>query len=151
MNVIPKKPPAVKKAALPWKLEHELSLAHSKAFVFVLEEFTKLVQAGHADFEIPFTNASQVTYTIVNGEVAGASVWTIDKAKRSAWMLFSAVAKAHQRKGIYTALSAEVERRAKNQGAVVIYSGVHIDNDAMVNAAVKAGRQANWYRTKKKL
>jgi GNAT superfamily N-acetyltransferase len=133
------------------KVVSEDSLAHSKAFVFVLEEYLALVKAGHADYDLPFTNGSLVAYALLGDQVIGASVWSYDPPKRAAWVLFSAVAEEHRKQGIYKQLIHFVEQQAIRKGAAALYSGVHVTNDAMIAAAQASGRTLGWYRTKKPL
>lgn len=134
------------------KVLHEGTVANSKAFVFLLEEYLALLKRGHGDNEFAYGNNAQCTYAVDdNGAVIGACAWFIDHNKRAAWILFSAVAAAHRRQGVYTAVRTEVERIAKTKGAAAIYSGVHVENEAMIAAARASGRQLGWYRAKKQL
>lgn len=129
---------------------HDQSFAHSPAFLFMLEEFVKLVKTGYADNELNFTNSSFVDYALDDQQqVAGGCIWTYDPLKRSAWILFSAVRENMRKKGVYKSIIVNVERIAKQKGAIVIYSSVHVDNEAMIAAAKSSGRQPNWYRAKK--
>jgi RimJ/RimL family protein N-acetyltransferase len=136
---------------LKWPVTFESTYAHSKAFAFVLDQYNDFIKSGFADNELAFGNSNMVVYVMENDKIIGASVWSYDKQKRSAWILFSAVLPSYRGKGVYKALNAEIERRAKNLGAVALYSGMHVENEPMITAAVKAGRQDNWYRTKKEL
>ena len=129
----------------------ESTIAHSKAFVFALEHYLLLVKAGHADNELVYNNSAPVTYAVENNIVIGVSVWDFNPAKRAAWILFSAVAVEHRRKGVYTAIFKEVEKNVKRKGAVALYSSVHVTNNKMIEAARTNGRELGWYRTKKTL
>lgn len=126
------------------------TVANSPAFPFVLREYSKLVDRGHADLEMAFENTYKVTYVIDGAQVLAASVWMLNP-KRAVWVLFSAVAETHRRQGLYSQLMTEVEREGKLLGAVALYSGVHVDNAAMLEASVKQGRKPVWYRTRKDL
>lgn len=118
----------------------------------MLEEFTKLVRAGHADNELNFANNSFVDYVLDDQrQVAGGCTWIYDPAKRCAWILFIAVREDMRRKGVYKALNANVERIAKQKGAAVIYLVTHVDNAAMIAATKAEGRELSWYRVKKEL
>lgn len=133
------------------EIKTEKTVANSKAFVFLLEQYLAIVKAGHADMELSYSNSSTVTYALIDGEVVGACAWYIDQGKRAAWILFSAVAPDRRRQGIYSAIAAAVEKQAKTWGAVALYSGVHVTNDAMIAAAQGTGRKLGWYRAKKDL
>jgi len=132
------------------KIIFEETLAHSKAFIFILDQWVKLLKAGQGDNELPFSNSSFVCYAIDDkGVMLGASVWIYDTSRRTANVLFSAVDEQHRRKGLYTLIIQEVERRAKLKGAINLYSGVHVSNQTMIATAAKVGRKAGWYRLKK--
>lgn len=134
------------------KVLHEATVANSKAFVFLLEEYLALVKRGFADNEFAYGNGSMCTYAVDDaGSVIGACAWFIDNGKRSAWILFAAVAEPHRRHGVYSALQAEVERIARAKGVAALYLGVHVDNDAMVATSKGAGYRQSWYRAKKEL
>jgi len=148
MNEV-KKPP--KPAVREWRIFSEDTLAHSEAFFFVIKQFFEHLRDGFGDAELPFYNACNVVYAKLGEEVIGAAVWVADAQKRAAWIYFSAVDQEHRRKGVYSSLCAEVERLAKLKKCVALYSGVHVNNDAMINASVKSGRSADWYRMKKDL
>mgnify|MGYP000391432126 CR=1 FL=1 len=148
--MILKKPPQPVKL-LKWPVFFEATYAHSKAFAFVLDQYNDFIKAGFADTELAFGNSNMVVYVLDLDKVVGASVWSYDKLKRSAWILFSAVLPSYRGKGVYKALNAEIERRAKNLGAIALYSGMHVDNEPMVTAAAHSGRALNWYRARKAL
>lgn len=133
------------------KIVTESSVAHSKAFVFLLDQYLALLKAGHADHEFSFNNSSLVTYAIEDDIILGASAWVVDPLKRIAWILFIAVAEEHRRKGIYKVISSEIESQAKKRKAVALYSTVHVDNDAMLNSIESTKNQKQWYKTKKEL
>ena len=123
------------------KIATEKTLCHSKAFAFVLQEFSKLVALGHAELELPFTNQSQVTYGMdEGGQVIASSVHSYDPGKRVLWIQFSAVAEEHRRRGAYRELFAEVKKLAKQAGAANIYAGISTGNAAMLDAARKLDR-----------
>lgn len=126
------------------------TLANSKAFVFVLNAYTELVNIGHADCELAFDNTNLVTYAEHEGKVIGSCVWMMT-LKRSVWILFSAVDKDWRRMGVYTAMLNQLDKEARQAGAVTILSGVHVNNVAMIAAAVKHGRAPKWIRMKKDL
>ena len=135
------------------KVVTEDTLAHSRAFVFIIDQFAKLLKAGFGDTEFTFGNNNFVTYLYdeTSKEVLSASVWSFDPTRRASTVHFSATAEEHRGKGYYKQVFAEVERRVKMKGAVALFSGVHVDNGKMVELAKQTGRQANWYRTKKVL
>jgi GNAT superfamily N-acetyltransferase len=120
----------------------EKTLCHSKAFAFVLREFSDLVARGHAELELPFTNQSQVSYgTDAHGNIIAASVHAYDPAKRVCWIQFSAVDGAHRRRGAYRALFAHVAQLARRAGAVKIYSGIATANESMHQVAAQLTRR----------
>jgi len=133
------------------KLHSEDTLAHSKAFIFVMDQWVKLLKLGYGDTELAFGNQSLVTYALADDQktVLAAIVWSYDSGRRVAGELFSSVAEEHRRTGIYTKVIAEVERRAKLRGAVALYSGVHVNNVQMLTSVEKEGRRVDWYRVKK--
>lgn len=134
------------------EIVQETSLAHSRAFKFVMREYVKHLEAGYADDELTISNSSNVTYAMLDGEVVGACVWSVDTQKRSAWIFFSAVHEDHRRKGIYTHIFQKVCNSARARGAVVISSGVHHQNEAMLEVLKKQhGREVKWYRVRKNL
>lgn len=133
------------------KIVHEGTVANSKAFVFILEEFVKTVKAGFADHELAFGNSANITYALDGEQVIGACAWHIDTTKRAAWILFSAVAEERRQQGVYKRICKAVELKASLAGAVALYSGVHVKNDPMIAAAQSSGRELGWYRTKKVL
>ena len=133
-------------------VQHEKTLANSKAFAFVIREYADLIERGYADNELVFGNGSKVSYILAtDGSVVAASVWHIDETKRSAWILFSATKKQHQGQGLYTKLYNFIEDLCKKQNVVVIYSGVHVDNQKMIDVAKSVGRIPSSYRIKKML
>lgn len=132
-------------------LTTEETLAHSNAFIFVLEHWVELLKAGHGDTEFSFGNQSMVTYASDNNVVVGSIVWGYDPARRAATEILTAVAKSYRRQGIYTSMITEVMRRAKLKGAVNIFSGVAVTNLPMLEHVAKAERNPNWVRTKKSL
>jgi predicted GNAT family acetyltransferase len=129
----------------------EPTLSYSKAFIFVMEHFVKMLKAGHSELSICINNSMTVTYALEDGEVIGACVYELDQGKRQAWIYSAAVDENHRGQGVYTDIYKEVERVSKSAGMVVINSNVHIDNAAMVKSADKNGREMLWYRTRKYL
>jgi GNAT superfamily N-acetyltransferase len=133
-------------------VQHEKTLANSKAFAFVIREYADLIERGHGDNELAFGNSNKVSYILAaDGSVVAASVWYVDEMKRSAWILFSATKKQHQGQGLYTQLYNFIEDLCKKQNVVAIYSGVHVDNQKMIDVAKSVGRMPNSYRVKKML
>jgi hypothetical protein len=131
------------------KITTEKTLCYSKAFGFVMREFADLITGERAELELPFTNISQVTYgEDENGRVIAASVHSYDVAKRAFWIQFSAVEQSHRRRGAYTELAAEMQRQARQAGAVNIYTGVSTINSEMLAVAEQMGRQAAVVRFK---
>lgn len=129
----------------------ESTLSYSKAFIFVMDHFVKMLKAGHSELSICINNSMPVTYALENGEVVGACVYELDKGKRQAWIYSAAVDEQHRGKGIYNEIYSEVERVCKDAGMVVINSNVHIENVSMLKSADKNGREMLWYRTRKYL
>lgn len=134
------------------RILYENTVANSKAFLFLLEEYLALLKRGHGDNEFAYGNGAQCTYAVDDNDVIiGASAWFIDHNKRAAWILFTAVAESSRRQGVYTAMRKEIERIAKSKGAAALYLGTHVTNDAMIAATKAAGKQLGWYRAKKSL
>lgn len=129
----------------------EPTLSYSKAFIFVMEHFVKMLKAGHSELSICINNSMTVTYAMEDGQVIGACVYELDKSKRQAWIYSAAVDENHRGKGVYTDIYNEVERVSKAAGMVVINSNVHIDNAPMIKSADKNNREMLWYRTRKYL
>jgi len=137
-------------ASTAYGMMTEQTFAHSKAFLFVMDHYVKLLKAGYGDNEISFSNHSLVSYALdKTGKVVSASVWSYDANRRAVSVLFSATLETERGKGLYRKVFAEVERNAKLKGAVVIFSGVHVDNGPMIKAAKQTGRNLSWYRVKK--
>lgn len=117
------------------KIVTEDTLAHSKAFVFVMEQFVQLLKEGLSDMETPFGNNFKVTYMITEdtGEVVSAIVWGNDLSRRISTLNFVCTAYEHRRKGYYTQLFNEVQRLMKSKGSTLLYYNVHTNNSQMLN------------------
>lgn len=133
------------------KIITDETLAYSKAFVFVMENFTRILKAGQCEHTICFGNGSRVTYMLDDDIVIGACVYEFDDVKKQAYIYTAGVDSIHRNKGIYQEIYNEVEKLARQNGMKVINSSVHIDNQAMLAAAVKNGRMLTHYRTTKVL
>ena len=129
----------------------EPTLSYSKAFIFVMEHFVKMLKAGHSELSICINNSMPVTYAIEENKVVGACVYELDHSKRQAWIYSAAVDEDYRAQGVYSEIYQEVERICKDAGMVVINSNVHIDNVAMIHNAGKNDREMLWYRTRKYL
>lgn len=127
------------------------TLAYSPAFVFVMDNFAKILKAGQCEHTICFGNGSHVTYAENDGEVIGACVYEFDDVKKQAYIYTAGVDIAWRNRGIYQQIYFEVESLAKEAGMKVINSSVHIENQAMLSSAVKNGRVLTHYRTTKVL
>ena len=130
----------------------EPTFAHSKAFIFVMDHFVKLLKAGMAEQELCFHNAVQVAYVEdEDGDVIGAAIFDLDKTKRQAWIYLAAVAADHRSQGIYSAIYRKIEDIARNEGMKGLGSNVNVRNAPMLATAEKNGRQLIAYRVKKAL
>jgi hypothetical protein len=126
-------------------------LAYSKAFVFVMEQFVNTLKAGHSELSLCINNSMTVTYAVIDNTVVGACVYEMDTVKRQAWIYTAAVEKLHRGCGIYDNIYKEVENVCRQNHMVVLNSNVHIDNQAMIQSALKNNREMLWYRTRKYL
>lgn len=135
------------------KLVNEPALAHSKAFIFVLDEYVKLLKNGFGELELFFNNTSSVTYLLDEStdEVVSAIVWGVDLQRRVGTIHFSATSESHRNNGYYKRLLTNVESSMKNRGVVVFYSGVHVDNETMLQLTESTNRKKTFYRVKKYL
>lgn len=135
------------------KMETEETLAHSRAFIFVLDHYVQLLKAGFGDLEFYFGNASRVTYIYdeSTSEIITACVWSVDATRRTGTIHFSATEQSRRRQGHYKKIFNEVQRLMISKGAVSLYSSVHLDNQPMIAAAESSGRKQAFYRTKKSL
>lgn len=135
------------------KMETEETLAHSRAFIFVLDHYVQLLKVGFGDPEFYFGNASRVTYLYdaSTSEIITACVWSIDPTRRTGTIHFSATEPSRRRQGHYKKIFNEVQRLMINKGAVSLYSSVHLDNEPMIAAVESSGRKQAFYRTKKSL
>jgi hypothetical protein len=131
---------------------HEATLAHSKAFIFVFDEWVKLLKAGHGDNELTFGNAAKVCYAISDsGAIMGAAVWQYDATRRAVTVPFLGVSDAFRRQGVYTAIIDSVHKSGKALGAVIALSGTSVANNPVLANMSKTGRNMSWYRLKKEL
>lgn len=133
------------------KLITDETLAYSKAFVFVMENFTRILKAGQCEHTICFGNGSSVTYMMEDDTVIGACVYEFDMVKKQAYIYTAGVEPVYRSRGVYQEIYDEVEKIARSKGMKVINSSVHIDNQAMLASAVKNGRMLTHYRTTKVL
>lgn len=129
----------------------EPTLSYSKAFVFVMEHFVKMLKSGHSDLSLCINNSMTVTYAIEDNQVIGACVYELDHSKRQAWIHIAAVNESHRSNGIYDEIYQEVEQVCKNSGMVVLSSNVHVDNAPMIKSASKNNRELLWYKSRKYL
>lgn len=127
----------------------EPTLSYSKAFVFVMDEFVKMLKQGYCESTICMNNSMKVSYAVENDEVIGACVYELDKNKRQAWIYFASVSEKNRGQKIYDEIYAEVEKNCKSEGMVVINSNIHIDNISMISSAKKNNRELLWYRSRK--
>lgn len=135
------------------KMETEETLAHSRAFIFVLDHYVQLLKNGFGEPEFYFGNSSRVTYLYdpSTSDIISACVWSIDPTRRAGTIHFSATEQSRRKQGHYKKIFTEVQRMMINKGAVTLYSSVHLDNEPMIAAAESSGRKKSFYRTKKSL
>lgn len=126
-------------------------LAYSKAFIFVMEHFVKVLKAGHSELSLCINNEMNVTYLIEDDEVVSACVYELDTRKNQAWIYIAATAEQHRGCGYYDEVYKEVENVCKTNGMKVLNSNIHIENTAMIKNAFRNGRDMSWYRSRKYL
>ena len=130
---------------------HERTFANSRAFRFLVCEYAEHIKRGFGDDEMSFCNESHVCYMMEGDTCIAAITWMYDPTRSAAWTLFSAVREDWRKHGLYTKMYQSVIGKAKQAGAIAIYSGVSVDNESMLSAYAKLGRTPMWYRTKRSL
>lgn len=127
------------------------TLAYSEAFIFVMDNFVRILKAGHAEHSLCINNSMYVTYAKEGDKVIGACVYDMDMDKRQAIIYSAGVDKAYQNSGVYQEIYTEVEETCYRHGMRVLNSNIHIENQAMLASAVKNGRKLEYFRTTKRL
>ena len=126
-------------------------LAYSEAFIFVMDNFVKILKAGHSEHSLCINNNMHVTYAKENDSVIGACVYELDMNKCQAIIYSGGVDKAYQGTGVYQQIYEEVENVCRSNGIKVLNSNVHVENQAMLASAAKNGRKLEYIRTTKRL
>lgn len=129
----------------------EPSLSYSKAFIFVMDQFVKMLKLGHCEKSLCINNTMTVTYAVDGDTVIGACVYELDVPKRQGYIYIAAVDEEYRGQGVYNEIYKEVESVCKQHGIVVLNSNVHVDNIAMIKSAEKNNRKLSWYRSSKQL
>jgi hypothetical protein len=128
------------------------TLAYSKAFNFIIQEWHKMLVAGTSSQEICFSNSTSVVYaTDEKDEVIGAILFSVDQTKRQGWIYLGAVAERMRQKGVYSEMYDRVESECRAQGAISLSSNVHVSNTPMLEALRRFDREPAWLKTIKKL
>jgi RimJ/RimL family protein N-acetyltransferase len=132
-----------------WRVVTELTLASSKAFIFVIEEFLALLKKGHAKPRLPFLDNTTVTYTWDDAteRVLGATTWSVDHERRDGLIGLSLVAEEFRGKGIYKQQMKEVNRRMHALGCITVHAFVHKDNLVMLNGIKSLGKDYDFVHT----
>jgi GNAT superfamily N-acetyltransferase len=76
-----------------------------------------------------------------SGEPIGVLAYQWDTEDDGIWIELTHIAPEWRRKGVYTALFAELVRIGHERGATAIRSGIHRENTAMIRAAIRTGRE----------
>lgn len=126
-------------------------LAYSEAFVFVMDNFVRILKAGHAEHSLCINNSMHVTYAVEDNTIIGACVYDMDMDKRQAIIYSAGVDPRYQGEGVYQEIYEEVERVCRAEGMKVLNSNIHVDNEAAIASARKNNRNVSYYRTSKKL
>ena len=83
--------------------------------------------------------------------VMGACVYEMDDRKKQAYIYTAAVDKFYRNEGVYTTIYKEVERVCRMNGMKVLNSNIHVNNDVMIEHALRNDRELLWFRTRKVL
>jgi len=129
----------------------EPTLSYSKAFIFVMDHFVKMLKAGHSDLSLCIKNSMTVTYAVENEQVIGACVYELDHSKRQGWIHTAAIDENFRGLGVYEEIYKEVEQVCKTSGMIVLGSNIHVDNEPMIHHAEKNNRELLWYKSRKYL
>jgi hypothetical protein len=126
-------------------------LAYSPAFIFVMENFVKILKEDHSEHSLCIDNSMMVTYAVDQSVIVGACVYELNRVKNQAWIYTAGVKEEYQRKGIYDIIYKEVESVCKAEGMVALNSNIHVDNIGMIRSAAKNNRKLSYYRSTKLL
>jgi ribosomal protein S18 acetylase RimI-like enzyme len=126
-------------------------LAYSKAFIFVMDNFVEILKKGYSELSLCINNEMNVTYMLDEDLVMGACVYEMDDRKKQAYIYTAAVDKFYRNEGVYTTIYKEVERVCRMNGMKVLNSNIHVNNDVMIEHALRNDRELLWFRTRKVL
>lgn len=131
------------------KIITEKTLGNSTPFVFVMDQWVKLLKSNLAGTTVCFSNSSRVTYAQSDsGQVIGAVVYNFDTAIRETWICLAAVDENYRGQGIYTQLFDAVCEESRAQGMKYVASNIHVNNASMLKSAEKQQRNLSYYRSK---
>ena len=124
------------------QIGYEEHLTKSGYNQIALEAFSETLKDGNAQtYVLPYSYDDEVIICLVHGEPVGIITFWITEWNETVFIRIAYVKPAYRRRGIHTSMYRKLKEMARKKGAKRIYSGVSVNNSAMLALAKKQGRE----------
>jgi hypothetical protein len=120
-------------------------LTDVKVTSFFLRQWAELIESGHANASyFPNLTHTRILFTTIDDQITAHLVWSW--INKTSFIDFTAVDKNYRRQGLYEILHTYYDQIMIRENATLSRSQLHINNEAIINGAKKAGYEVEYVR-----